>query len=49
MILVTTWQRYLITPVETILVTTWQRYLITPVNRDDLSNEMVTLAYYSSK
>ena len=48
MILVTTWQRYLITPVEMILVTTWQRYLITPVHRDDLSNNMATLPYYSS-
>ena len=28
---------------------TWQRYLITPVNRDDLSKDMETLPYYSSK
>ena len=35
--------------IETTLVTTWQRYLITPVNRDDLSNDMATLPYYSSK
>ena len=28
---------------------TWQRYLITPVNRDDPSNDMATLPYYSSK
>ena len=27
----------------------WQPYLITPVNRDDLSNNMVTLPYYSGK
>ena len=26
-----------------------ERYLITPVNRDDLSNNMATLPYYSSK
>ena len=30
-----------------ILVMTWQRYLITPVNRDNLSNDMLTLPYYS--
>ena len=50
MILVTTWQRYLITPVNRDnLSNNMVTLLITPVNRDDLSNDMATLPYYSSK